>query len=274
MKLLQPHSCTLSSSQAKPHWSNSVLYLTSIQGGKLLASGSIAASLASPHESDPANHPASTEADSSIYYLCLADKSEAGFADTPSSTDIVLYKHVVVHTQHLPPHASAATAFPSAAIAFPSTASAPRSATGAFASTIAPRRAEAKACTTFQTAFAKTAGQTRNTALVPKGTTARCTPTVGGPRSCATPPSPLAQPSPSPLPSPPPATPPPTHRRRRHRPSHAPTANQCHRGDSAPFIHMGFCLFACFRPDYSYIHTCMYVHCTSRRTASSLSGHL
>ena len=34
MKLLQPHSCTLSSSQAKPHRSNSVC--TSVQGGKLL----------------------------------------------------------------------------------------------------------------------------------------------------------------------------------------------------------------------------------------------
>jgi len=53
---------------------------------------------------DPANHPSSIESESSTFYLCFADKSLAGFANTPAATDFVLYKHVVVHTQHLPPH--------------------------------------------------------------------------------------------------------------------------------------------------------------------------
>lgn len=53
---------------------------------------------------DPATHPSSIESESSTFYLCFADKSRAGFANTPAATDFVLYKHVVVHTQHLPPH--------------------------------------------------------------------------------------------------------------------------------------------------------------------------
>lgn len=52
---------------------------------------------------DPSTHPSSNAHDSSTFYLCYADKSERGFSDEPSASDFVLYKHVVVHTQHLPP---------------------------------------------------------------------------------------------------------------------------------------------------------------------------
>ena len=151
---------------------------------------------------DPANHPSSTAADSSTYYLCFADKSETGFTDAPNPTDFVLYKHVVVHTQHLPPHPPPLPS-PPPPLPFPPP---PPLGAGCVCLNDCLASDGNEAMPHISNGVCEDGGSNSQYSTCASGHDC----TDCGPRSCDTPPSPPKQPSPSPLPSPPPVIPPPS----------------------------------------------------------------